>query len=594
MYAKLEVIKWLLPLSLRSISMFMRCLILLFLWIYATLAFGQTKPSFESEKRKAATDIFAEGIEEQDSLKMAEGYYLLGKYESGIGNFLSTKYWINKSIAIYKRLPISVQLGKTYQWLAFVECSRKNMKEAVAYSDSALVIFKKLNSPKGIVSNYMFVTDMSHQYFRKSPAVVLKDFDAMVLYIIQNNIEDELGFMYQMKGDLWIETDHQAAVESFLKASYWFNKYGNGNINALNYRLAYCYAKLGKPKKARQVLGDGSFYNQDPEQDQFLFPKLSRLKAETAIFEAEKNWLKAYEMQKKYTELQDEIHTKEQNKLVSSQNELDVTALALSQEKELMLQSEVLRANQKKQYLFYSVGGILLVFAGTFYYQYAKSKKLARQYRQISEKNKLLIKEQSHRVKNNLQVISSLIGLQINRLQHQDLKDLLEEMQGRIAVMSLLQQLFYETNDTVEIDAKVYFAQIVDKTAIIFNKSINAAFLIENEQITPNLAIHLGIILNELLTNSFKYAFGFDNPNPSVEIAFKVSDNELTFEYKDNGKNGQLLVFEKEYYSTYNSFGLSLIRLKSSELGGTYSFMHDNGLRFILKCPSHETKSVNS
>ena len=216
--------------------------------------------------------------------------------------------------------------------------------------------------------------------------------------------------------------------------------------------------------------------------------------------------------------------------------------------------------------MFYFVGGILLVFAGTFYYQYAKSKKLAQQYWKISEKNKLLIKEQSHRVKNNLQVISSLIGLQINRLQNQDLKESLEEMQGRIAVMSLLQQLFYETNDTVEIEAKAYFSQIVDKTALIFNKSINAAFLIENEQITPNLAIHLGIIFNELLTNSFKYAFGFDNPNPSVEIAFKVSDKELIFEYKDNGKNWQLLVFEKEYYSTSNSFGLSLIRLKSGEL----------------------------
>jgi hypothetical protein len=108
-----------------SICVFMKHPILLFLWIYATLSFGQTKPSFESEKKKIATDIFAEGIEEQDSLKMAEGYYQLGKYESGIGNFLSTKYWMNKSIATYKRLPMSVQLGKTYQWLAFVECSRK-------------------------------------------------------------------------------------------------------------------------------------------------------------------------------------------------------------------------------------------------------------------------------------------------------------------------------------------------------------------------------------------------------------------------------------------------------------------------------------
>lgn len=566
----------------------------LFFWVYAILSFGQTKPSFEADKKKIAYETFAEGSEERDSLKIADGYYQLGKYEAGVGNLLLAKAWFNKSLAIYKLKPLSFELGKNYQWFSFVEVKRKNIKGAIAYSDSALKIFKKLNSPKGIISNYMFTVDLSYQYLKKSPIVALKDFDAMVQFIIQNDIKDELGYMYQLKGDILIEAAPYAAIESFLKAIYWLKKYGNGRIvHALNTRLAYCYAKIGQAQKARQVLGDGSFYNQNSNQDQFYVYKLSRLKAEVAIYEAEGNWQKAYETQKKYTDLQDEVHTKEQTQLIERQNTLDTDALALSQERELMLQTEVLRANQQRQYWFYAAGIILLVFAGTFYYQYNKSKKLALQYKRISEKNELLIKEQSHRVKNNLQVMSSLIGLQINRLQSQDLKESLEEMQGRIGVMSLLQQLFYETNDGVEIEAKAYFAQIVDKTVVIFSRSITRTFLIDNTRINSNLAIHLGIILNELLTNSFKYAFGFDNPDPSVELAFKINHNELIFEYKDNGKNEQLLVFEQDYYSTSQSFGLSLIRLKSDELGGTYSFQYDNGLLFTLKCPYDESKGVN-
>jgi two-component sensor histidine kinase len=160
--------------------------------------------------------------------------------------------------------------------------------------------------------------------------------------------------------------------------------------------------------------------------------------------------------------------------------------------------------------------------------------------------------------------------------------------------MSVLQQMFYSANDSVDVLVKDYFEQIVLKTEIIFDLTIEKTFLIENKRIDPNLAIHLGIILNELLTNSFKYAFGFDNPTPNVQIVFSVDDAELIFEYKDNGTNQHLLVFEKDYYAASPSFGLSLIRLKSNELSGDYSFEYENGLRFILKCPYHETKGVNT
>lgn len=567
----------------------------LFWCVYTTFSFGQTKLKYEADKKKIAYDKLTEGIEEQDSLKIALGYYELGKYESGIGNFLLAKAWFGKSLLIYKKQSINSELGRNYQTLAINELRRKNTKGALAYTDSALVIFKKINSPKGIISNYMFITNFSHEYLKKTPAYVLKDFDKMVAFVIKNDIKDELGYLYQLKADILKETDPGAAIKSFLKAIYWLNKYGNNrNINSINARLALCYAKIGEPQKAKRIMGDGSYYKQISNEDRFYDYQLSRFKTEIEIFKAEKNWKKAYEMQEKYTNLQNELNIKEQSKLFSRQNSLDVNALGLSHEKELIFQTEILRANQKKQNLFYLVGFILSVFMGTFFYQSTKNKKLAQQYLQISEKNKLLIKEQSHRVKNNLQVISSLIGLQINRLQSQELKESLTEMQGRIAVMSVLQQMFYETNDSVEIEVKEYFAQIIDKNEIIFNKPITKSLLIDNIQVDPNLAIHLGIILNELLTNSFKYAFGFDNPNPKVQIVLHIKDFELTFEYNDNGKNEDLLVFESDYYSDSHSFGLSLVKLKSNELNGDYGFTYKNGLKFILKCPYHETKGINS
>lgn len=568
---------------------------LVFLCLCFRFGLGQTKLTMEEEKKKKAYTILTEAIANNDSVKMADGYYEMGKYEAGIGNLISGNAWYRKALPLYKSKKKYFEYGRIYQRMAENEASRKDYKQVGIYSDSAVAIFKRYDLAKGIISNYLFTCNFNHKNLRKTPSEVLQNFDKMLVYAKNHDLEVEHTFLHQMKGNILSDSDPAGALKSFELSKTYMKKYGFDRLyTGLNAAMALCYDRLGQPSKARDLLKNNTPVEYNPKKDRFLSYRSQRNLAEIEIYKAEKNWQKAYEKQAEYTELLNEIHTSEEHNLESGLNPLEISAVSKSQERELQLQSQILKTNQKLLIILYIVGAMMLTFGIVVFYQNWKNQKLAKKYLNTSRKNELLIKEQSHRVKNNLQLISSMIGLQKNRLKSKEIQVSLEEMQGRIDVMSVLQQLFYDSNESKDIRISDYFGQILQKSEIIFNKPIKKNLSLENILIEPDLAIHLGIIFNELLTNSFKYAFGFDNPEPAVEVLFQIKNSELKFVYKDNGKNPDLLIFEKDFYTSTRSFGLSLIRLKSTELSGEYSFSYDNGLKFTLKCPYNEAEGFDS
>lgn len=564
-----------------------------FFSLTALLSIGQSKPTFESERKKEVLNLLTEAVANQDSIKIAEAYYEMGKYEMGFSNYIAANAWFRKAMPIYKKLNKYFEYGRMYQRIAENEYARKDYKMAIVYSDSALGVFKKHKLAKGIISNYLFKTKLNYEYLKKSPEECLRNFDEMLIFAKNNDLEIEHIFLYRIKGGILKDSNPKAALEAFERSKILMKKYNYERLyDGLHATMAECYARIGQPEKARALLGKN--FLAKSTNDQFMSYRVERNLAEIEIFKAEKNWQKAYEKQAEYTELRNEIHESEERSLASTHNHLQDLANGKSQERELLLQAQILKTNKRLLNIFYAVGALMLILGFVLFLQNKRNKKLAKKYFNISHKNELLIKEQSHRVKNNLQLISSLLGLQINRIKNQDLKESLEEMQGRITVMSVLQQMFYESNDSVEISVEDFFKQIVEKTEVIFSKNIDKKYDIQDNSIGPNLALHLGIILNELLTNSCKYAFGFENASPQVRVMFSLNGSELSFEYSDNGKNSNLLIFEKDFYSNSRTFGLSLIRLKSMELQGDFKFEYDDGLKFRLNCIYDETKGTDS
>jgi hypothetical protein len=102
----------------------MKFKILLFLCLCIKLAIAQTKPTFEEEKKAIAYSLLTEAIAKNDSVKMADGYYEMGKYEAGIGNYISGNAWYRKALPIYKKQKRYFEYGRIYQRMAENEAAR--------------------------------------------------------------------------------------------------------------------------------------------------------------------------------------------------------------------------------------------------------------------------------------------------------------------------------------------------------------------------------------------------------------------------------------------------------------------------------------
>ncbi len=176
----------------------------------------------------------------------------------------------------------------------------------------------------------------------------------------------------------------------------------------------------------------------------------------------------------------------------------------------------------------------------------------------------LLLKEVHHRVKNNLQMIVSLIQLQTVKAKEKSVKEILLGAQSRIGSIGALHEILYRRESIAEIETDHYFRQIVSqiRSAIPDSQQISIEFDITAD-IDSDRAIYCGLIINELVTNALKHAF--DGRNGTISIKFAKEQKEYTLAVSDNGKG-----FEKGETSS-ESVGLALVKaLAVRQLKGSY------------------------
>lgn len=193
------------------------------------------------------------------------------------------------------------------------------------------------------------------------------------------------------------------------------------------------------------------------------------------------------------------------------------------------------------------------------------------------EEKETLLKEVHHRVKNNLQIVISLLDLQLASIKEEKSKEIIEESKSRVYSMSLIHQKLYQSNNLRCVNIKNYLEELLRYLRNIYAdtaKQINYNLSIEDVDLSLTKAIPLGLIVNELLTNSFKYGAIKENNN-QINIALKVSKNILILEISDSG-----LGFEenKNTQDIKKSLGLFLVKSLSKQLRATLKRFHKNSL----------------
>jgi|GEM_PF-1163970 len=193
------------------------------------------------------------------------------------------------------------------------------------------------------------------------------------------------------------------------------------------------------------------------------------------------------------------------------------------------------------------------------------------------KKQELLIKEIHHRVKNNLQIISSLMSLQSNSVKDEGVLEVLNKSRARVHAIAMIHQKLYQNDTLGQVDFKSYLDEILSTQQLINN---NLKCYLDSEVVLLHLdvAVPLGIVVSELFTNALKHAFQ-DVDTPRLNVSLTSEDEVFTLLIRDNGigvKDG----FSLDSQST---LGIEIITTLIDQIDGELSVYNDAGACFLIK-----------
>lgn len=540
-------------------------------------------------KIRYANSVLKEAIQKKDSLQIAEAYYLLGKVEANSGKYLEGDKLFLKSMAIQEKYGDSYKLGRLYVRLHEIELNQNHYEKGFKYLSKALTIFQNVNSDLGLSHAYTGIARFYLPIPEKPSQVasIKPSYDSAIYYFKKaesytRKINDTLSIAYLKIafGNIYKSQNNPKAISYYQSALNIFsdkNKKSETLHTLLD--LAETYIHFNQNAKAYPLLLEAQkMYN-----DELLNEYDAQFHLESLFvnyFRSAKNWQQAY----KHLEIVNQLERKQ----ILADNEGAVSRLNIeyeTQKKELLLNEQQKELKLKsdniniQQTFLYSFGTLLLLMIGLSIVFY----KLYRKNQRISIQNLVLVKEQNHRVKNNLQVVSSLLSLQSNRLSDNAAKTAVEESMLRVEAMAILHRKLYDSEDLAVVNLQDFTIELVEGVLQTFGFGhTEVTYNIDNIKLSADQALPVGLIINELVTNSCKYAFT-ENFKPLLIISCYSENDEIIITVSDNGNNSKALERINSKIETSKSFGMRLIQMQIAQLYGSSFFEYDNGIKFSMK-----------
>lgn len=259
-----------------------------------------------------------------------------------------------------------------------------------------------------------------------------------------------------------------------------------------------------------------------------------------------------------------------------------------TREVELEKEFKIKQEKEKNRYYLIIIAVVaffLLISISLFVLYLRKSNILA-----IRNKEKdTLLREIHHRVKNNFELVNTLLELQGGDVESDLAKEKLSEGQSRISSMSLIHQKLYQTEYLEDLDFQEYTEQLVELILKSANKinSTKLSIVTNGLKLDIDTAIPLGLILNELCTNSCKYAFSDSESNALIIKIEKQDDLFYKLTYQDSGKAAINVDSNKP-----TGIGLLLIKSLTKQLQGKYTYSYNEGAHFEILFKNKNQRKV--
>lgn len=545
--------------------------------IYANLMqFDSASLYFE----KAMTGYVAKG----DKAGEASAWFkksFVSRYKGRLEESLSYNL---KALAIMEALKDERGISRAYEEISHDLYEQNKGTEALAYAQKSIELAEKIGDKGQLL--YSLGAAGAASFKTKDFKGAYQFMDRKVTLAIEMGFPPgELAPFYNERGNaLKLLTRYQEALADYnLALSYSKNTQMNGITLSAEANIGDVYMRMGKhaealPYKLRAIEGFEKigFKTNLPENylhTSLIYEKLGDYKLSLAYY-------------KKYQVENDSLVSIEKDEMMTSLLTKYETA---EKDSRLAVQGAQISRQNTVQWAISGVAlllGLILFLGYRNFRQKQKSNAALSTANELLEKknkeNELLLKEIHHRVKNNLQTISSLLNLQSAGITDVNALEAVQESQSRVRSMGLIHQKLYQGDQLATVEMKDYFKTMGETLFHAFgieHQQVALSVNMEAVELDVDTAIPVGLIVNELITNALKYAFP-KGRSGMVEISLQVqNDNSLTLRVKDDGVG--LLATQNQ--TKNNGFGSRLVHLLTLQLDGQLKESTNDGLETVIR-----------
>jgi two-component sensor histidine kinase len=532
-------------------------------WITLSIIFSKQKNMAEAQKYALkARDYF----QQQNALDdLARAYAYLARYAYTAEDYANAVSYYQASYGTYKQANSLFGMRIALYNLAEIHLKTKDYLKANHYIDETL----KINSvSKDDVVYQFYINQLKFEITlgNKAYAEAITVGNLLVDYAIKEKNQRKLSGAY---GNLF---SAYLATKDTANAFVMSEKISALKDSLYNADLAKGTADLAKKYETEKKEQQIAFLDKENRFNQ------ERLSNEMLLSEALKNENLLKEGKIYQEHLLGEI--------IERENVLKNSELAKGNLLNKSLQSEntLLAKNSRMESLVrWLMAALLLgfiIFGLNYFLNYRRQKQDNKKILKQSEELKVLMSEVHHRVKNNLQVIMAMLRMQARSIDNQFAIEALVNSENRLQAIATVHEKLYKSGSQREVSLKEYLQELTDVLMTQHPSNEITCTVQDSTALTTNLdtAIPLGLIVNELVTNSFKYAFtGTQKAAIGIQLS-NSGNNAYQLTVSDNGiglPNGSLP-------QKNTTLGLKLVRLFTEQLNGQLSYYYHNGSCFTI------------
>jgi two-component sensor histidine kinase/Tfp pilus assembly protein PilF len=510
---------------------------------------------------------------------IAQAYNNIGVIYWYQGNYPSALKRHFAALEVREQLKDQKGIAQSYNNIGLVYKEEGAMGDALKNYTAALEIFTALKDPYSIATCYsnIGIIQKSQGHYPEA----LQNYQAALS--LRQTLHDQWGIAqsYNNIGNIYNnEGDYDSALESYRAALVIRQEVGDKEGIAVSYvNMGTLYIRMNKPDASRTYLNQALTLSKAIGSKEWIKESYEELAVLDSIQGNFKDALRNYKL---YTAYRDSLNNEEsKKKSIQSAMQYEFDKKEIENKAEQEKQHTLDEADKRRQQIFiYAAFGlsILVLLSSLFLYnryQYARKQK---------QTIELLFKEVHHRVKNNMQVITSLLNLQKSYIDEQRILDIFQDCQNRIYAMAAIHEKLYERDALNSINIQDYIqnliTQLMDTYQLAFE--VDCDLLVETETLEVDTLITLGLITNEIISNACKYAFPVTGKQPVITFRLsKPTQTSFLLIIGDNGVGSKV-----ELNQEHTSFGMELIKILVSQLRGTIQRIPQTGTMYEITFPA--------